>query len=41
MTAKLLFPKWKMKEGDKDFTIMRIIIKGLEKKKMFNINTIY
>ena len=28
MTAKLLFPKWEMKEGDKDFTIMRIIIKG-------------
>ena len=33
MTAKLLFPKWKMKEGDKDFTIMRIILKGLEKEK--------
>ena len=33
MTAKLLFPKWKMKEGDKDFTIMRIIIKGLENEK--------
>ena len=33
MTAKLLFPKWKMKPGDKDFTIMRIIIKGAEKGK--------
>ena len=30
VTAKLLFPKWEMKEGDKDFTIMRIIIKGIE-----------
>ncbi len=30
MTAKLLFPKWEMKSGDKDFTIMRIIIKGVE-----------
>ena len=30
VTAKLLFPKWKMKKGDKDFTIMRIIIKGIE-----------
>ena len=30
MTAKLLFPKWEMKKGDKDFTIMRIIIKGTE-----------
>lgn len=30
MTAKLLFPKWEMKAGDKDFTVMRIIIKGEE-----------
>jgi len=30
MTAKLLFPKWKMKEGDRDFTVMRIVIDGLE-----------
>ena len=28
MTAKLLFPKWQMKKGDKDFTIMRIKISG-------------
>ena len=33
LTSKLLFPKWEMKEGDRDFTIMRIIIKGLEKGK--------
>ena len=33
MTAKLLFPKWKMENGDKDFTIMRIIIKGIENGK--------
>ena len=31
VTAKLLFPRWEMKAGDKDFTIMRIIIKGTEK----------
>jgi lysine 6-dehydrogenase len=30
MTSKLLFPKWEMKKGDKDFTIMRIVIKGTE-----------
>ena len=30
VTSKLLFPKWKMKEGDQDFTIMRIIIQGQE-----------
>ena len=33
MTSKLLFPKWKMEKGDKDFTVMRIIIKGIEKNK--------
>ena len=33
LTSKLLFPKWEMKEGDKDFTIMRIIIKGVEDNK--------
>ena len=33
LTSKLLFPKWEMKEGDKDFTIMRIIIKGVEQNK--------
>ena len=31
VTAKLLFPKWEMNPGDKDFTVMRIIIKGKEK----------
>ena len=36
VTAKLLFPKWKMEKGDKDFTIMRIIIKGLENNKEVN-----
>ncbi|MCK3684550.1 saccharopine dehydrogenase C-terminal domain-containing protein [Maribellus sp. YY47] len=30
ITAKLLFPKWKLKEGEEDFTIMRITIKGIE-----------
>ena len=30
LTSALLFPKWKMAAGDKDFTIMRIIIKGNE-----------
>ena len=28
VTSKLLFPMWEMKKGDRDFTIMRIIIKG-------------
>ena len=36
MTSKLLFPKWKMKAGDKDFTVMRIILKGNENGKEVN-----
>lgn len=37
MTAKLLFPKWKLKPGEEDFTAMKIIIHGIEngsKKKI-------
>lgn len=30
LTAKLLFPKWELKKGEEDFTIMRIIIDGIE-----------
>ena len=33
LTSKLLFPKWQMKEGDEDFTIMRIKISGIEENK--------
>ncbi len=33
VTAKLLFPKWKMNEEDRDFTVMRIVIKGEENGK--------
>jgi saccharopine dehydrogenase-like NADP-dependent oxidoreductase len=28
MTAKLMFPKWKLQEGEEDFTIMRVTIEG-------------
>ncbi len=31
LTSKLLFAKWKMKEGEEDYTVMRITIKGVEK----------
>lgn len=41
VTAKLLFPKWKLKEGEEDFTIMRIVIEGSEngnpKKYTYNL----
>lgn len=29
VTAKLLFPKWKLEKGEFEFTIMRVIIKGI------------
>lgn len=31
VTAKLLFPKWKLKPGEREFTVMRIRIQGEEK----------
>src|SRR5690606_23195178 len=30
VTARLLFPKWKLKPGEREFTIMRIKISGKE-----------
>ena len=32
-TSKLLFPLWELKEGDEEFTVMRIIIEGEKDKK--------
>jgi saccharopine dehydrogenase-like NADP-dependent oxidoreductase len=32
-TAKLLFPKWKLNEGEVDITVMRIMVEGEEKGK--------
>ncbi len=37
LTAKLLFPQWKLKPGEEDFTIMRIVIEGIEN----GVNTKY
>lgn len=31
LTSKLLFPKWKLKPGEEEFTVMRIVIEGKEK----------
>ena len=33
VTAKLLFPKWELKKGEEDYTIMRIVIEGVENGK--------
>ena len=37
LTAKLLFPKWKLKPGEEEFTIMRIRIGGEENGQKKNI----
>ena len=41
MTAKLLFPKWKLKPGEEEFTVMRIKINGqengVEKSYQYNL----
>jgi saccharopine dehydrogenase-like NADP-dependent oxidoreductase len=40
LTAKLLFPKWKLKPGEEEFTVMRIRISGDENgtKKTYQYN---
>jgi len=30
LSSKLLFPKWQLKEDEEDYTVMRIIIEGIE-----------
>jgi lysine 6-dehydrogenase len=30
VTAKLLFPQWKLKPGEEEFTVMRIRVEGIE-----------
>jgi saccharopine dehydrogenase-like NADP-dependent oxidoreductase len=37
VTAKLLFPKWKLKPGEEEFTVMRIRISGEENGKPASI----
>jgi saccharopine dehydrogenase-like NADP-dependent oxidoreductase len=40
VTAKLLFPKWKLKSGEEEFTVMRVTIDGTEngKEKSYQYN---
>ncbi|MCK4224063.1 MAG: saccharopine dehydrogenase NADP-binding domain-containing protein [candidate division Zixibacteria bacterium] len=40
LTSKLLFPMWKLKEGEEDFTVMRIIVAGKKdgKRKRFTFD---
>ncbi len=30
LTSKLLFPQWKLKEGERDLTVMKIIMQGMD-----------
>ncbi|MGB9813410.1 MAG: saccharopine dehydrogenase family protein [Thermovenabulum sp.] len=39
LTAKLLFPMWKLKEGEKDFTVMRVTVEG--KKNGEKVSYVY
>lgn len=32
-TSKLLFPIWELKEGDEEFTVMKVIVEGEKEKK--------
>jgi lysine 6-dehydrogenase len=42
LTAKLLFPKWKLKPGEEEFTVMRIRVSGEEngKPKLYEYNVL-
>jgi len=39
LTAKLLFPKWKLKKGEKEYTIMQVSCEGIENGE--NIQYVY
>jgi saccharopine dehydrogenase-like NADP-dependent oxidoreductase len=32
-TSKLLFPLWELKDGDEEFTVMKVIVEGVKDKK--------
>ena len=42
VAAKLLFPKWKLKPGEEEFTVMRIRVSGVEngKQKSYEYNVL-
>ena len=41
-TSKLLFPKWKLEEGEVDITVMKIIVEGFkDNKKIFSSYYLY
>ena len=40
-TSKMLFPKWKLEDGEVDLTILRVIVEGKKGEKMYVIFTSY
>lgn len=38
VTSKLLFPKWKLEEGEEEFTLMQVIVRGKEAGKTKQIS---
>jgi len=41
LTAKLLFPKWELEEGEEELTVMRVIVQGEKKEKDYATLMIY
>lgn len=39
LTSKLLFPKWELKEGEEELTVMRVMVQGKKMKKFCVILT--
>jgi len=37
-TAKILFPKWKLQEGEADITVMKIIVEGTKNRRPLRIS---
>ena len=35
LTSSLMFPQWQLKEGEEEFTVMRIIIEGQDKVEKY------
>jgi len=34
LTSKLIFPKWELKEGEEELTVMRVVVQGKKNKKI-------
>lgn len=41
LTSKLLFPLWKMKPGEKDFTIMRVVVEDNDNRIVYTLYDLF